>query len=126
MRTMRDGVPGELRVRVRTRQRTAVVSLFGELDIASVAQVGDAVDSINLDADGFRHVVLDLRGLTFMDATGIHELIRQSNGADANQHDLTVVRGRASVSRLMRITAVDKRLVLVERPQDLAPPSATH
>ena len=39
-----------------------------ELDIASVSEVAEVVDGLAPDADGVRHVVLDLRGLTFMDA----------------------------------------------------------
>jgi anti-anti-sigma regulatory factor len=39
-----------------------------ELDIASVSGVAEVVDGLAPDADGVRHVVLDLRGLTFMDA----------------------------------------------------------
>ncbi len=112
--------PCQLRVTLRTHRRTALVELFGELDLVTVAQVGEAIDSLNLD-DGFRHIVLDLRGLTFMDATGVHELVRQSNDANRNRHNLTVVRGPAS-SRLMSITAVDARLVIVEHPEDLIPP----
>jgi anti-anti-sigma factor len=113
----------DFQVRLRTHRRTALVELFGELDIATVAQVGDAFESLNLDDNGFRHVVLDLRGLTFMDTAGIHELERQSDHADENQHNFAVIRGRAlSVSRVMSITAVNARLVLVETPEDLAPP----
>jgi anti-anti-sigma factor len=109
-------------VRLRTHRRTAVVELFGELDLVTVNQVADAFDSLALGADGFRHVVLDLRGLTFMDATGVHELFRLSSDADRNSHNLAVVRGRPSINKLMSITAVDAQLVLVEAPEDLVPP----
>jgi anti-anti-sigma factor len=116
----------DFRVRLRTHRRTALIELFGELDIATVAEVGDAFDSLNLDDNGFRHLVLDLRGLTFMDTAGIHELERQSNHADKNRHNFAVVRGRASsVRRVMSITAVDARLVIVEDSEDLAPPGPT-
>jgi anti-anti-sigma factor len=112
-------------VTLRTHRRTAIVELFGELDLVTVAQVADAFDSLALGADGFRHVVLDLRGLTFMDATGVHELFRRSNDADQNSHNLAVVRGRPSISKLMSITALDAHLVMVEAPEDLIPPLST-
>jgi anti-sigma B factor antagonist len=116
--------PEIFEVKVRTHRRTALVELFGELDIATVQQVADAFYDLAIDPEGFSHVVLDLRGLTFMDATGIHELVRQSNHAHQNQHNLAIVRGHAFINRLLAITAVDGLLVLVESPEDLSPPRA--
>ena len=40
----------------------------GELDIASVSEVAEVLDGLAPNSDGVRHVTLDLRGLTFMDA----------------------------------------------------------
>jgi anti-anti-sigma factor len=117
--------PETLGVRLRTHRRTALIELFGELDLATVGQVADTFNHLALDPDGFSHVVLDLRGLTFMDAAGIHELVRQSNDAHQNQRNLAIVRGNASISRLMALAAVDALLVLVESPEDLVPPLAT-
>ncbi len=115
---------GGFQVRLQTNRRTAVLGVDGELDLATVGQFGDAFESLNLDADGFRHVVLDLRGLTFMDATGIGELLRQNRDAAMNRCNFAVVRGRESISRLLAITNVDAMLVLVDSPEDLAPPIA--
>ena len=54
-------------VEARTHRRNAVVDCGRELDIASVSEVAEVVDGLAPDADGVRHLVLDLRGLTFMD-----------------------------------------------------------
>lgn len=67
---------------------------------------------------------LDLRGLTFMDASGLHELIRQNDYARRNRHNLAVVRGRRPIKRLLAVTAVEELLVLVDDPADLVPPPA--
>jgi anti-sigma B factor antagonist len=115
--------PGPFHVKLQTHRRTALIELLGELDIATVAKVGQAFDTLNLDVDGFRHVVLDLRGVTFMDCRGVHELERQRDHADRNRHNLAVVRGHGSVSRVMALTRVDESLVLVESPEDLSPPN---
>jgi hypothetical protein len=40
----------------------------GELDIASVSEVAEVVDGLAPDADGVQHMVLDLRGMTSIDA----------------------------------------------------------
>ncbi len=111
-----------LEVEARTHRRTALVELRGELDIATVSQVTEVLEGLEPSAGGVRHIVMDLRGLTFMDASGLHELIRQSDYAHQNRHNLAVVRGRKAIERLLTLTAVEDLLVLVDDPEDLAPP----
>ncbi len=72
-----------------------------------------------------RHVVVDLRGLTFMDARGVRELLRQKDNAKQNRQNLAVVRGREAIERLLALTGVEGLLVLVDDPEDLVPPPAT-
>ena len=60
-----------------------------------------------------RHVVLDLRGLTFMDVLGLKELIRQNEFARSNRHNLAVVRGTDAIQRALKLTGVEEMLVLV-------------
>ena len=114
--------PEIFEVRLQTHGRTVLIELFGELDIATVSQVTDAFESVALARNDIQHIVLDLRGLTFMDATGINELVRRSNEAHQNRHTLTVIRGRASINNLMATTGIDTHLVLVENPEQLIPP----
>ena len=99
-----------------------MVELRGELDLATVGQVADVLEGLAPDAGGVRHVVLDLRGLTFMDARGLRELIRQNDYAHQNRHNLAIVRGRKAIQRLLALTAVEELLVLVDAPEDLVPP----
>jgi anti-sigma B factor antagonist len=101
-----------------------LIELRGELDIATAPQVAEVLDGLGRGTDGVRHVVLDLRGLTFMDARGVRELIRQNNYAHENRHNLAVVRGREAIDRLLALTGVQELLVLVDDPEDLVPPSA--
>jgi anti-anti-sigma factor len=112
----------ELAVEARWHRRTALVALNGELDLASVSQVTDVLEGLKPGPDGLRHIVLDLRGLTFMDSTGLHTLLKQSEYARVNRHNLAVVRGTAAIERLLKLTAVDEALVLVDDPDDLIPP----
>ena len=69
-----------------------------------------------------RHVVLDLRGLTFMDLPALRELLRQNEFARINRHNLAVVRGTDEIARLLELTGVEEQLVLVDDPDDLVPP----
>lgn len=74
-------------------------------------------------ADGLRHIVLDLRGLTFMDSTGLHALLEQSESARSDRYNFAVVRGSDAIQRLLELSGVGEMLVLVDDPADLAPPS---
>jgi anti-anti-sigma factor len=115
----------QLAVEASTRRRTALVALRGELDLLTVSKVAEVLDGIEPQADGVRHLVLDLRGLTFMDSAGLHELIRQNEFARTNRHNLAVVRGTDAIDRLLEVTGVKDHLVLVDDPDDLAPPVGT-
>jgi anti-anti-sigma factor len=114
-----------LAIEARKQGRTALVALRGELDLLTVSKVAEVLDDLKPHADGVRHVVLDLRGLTFMDLPGLHELIRQNEYARSNHHNLAVVRGTDDINRLLKLTGVEDILVLVDDPDDLVPPPLT-
>jgi stage II sporulation protein AA (anti-sigma F factor antagonist) len=111
-----------LAIHAGASRRTALVALCGELDIATVPRVAEVLDALDPDADGIRHVVLDLRDVTFIDVFGMRELLRHNDYARANRHNFAVVRGTAAVERLLEITGARDQLVLVDDPADLVPP----
>jgi anti-anti-sigma factor len=102
-----------------------LVALRGELDLVTVSKVAEVLDGLELQADGVRHVVLDLRGLTFMDLDGLRELVKQNEYARTNRHNLAEVRGTDAITRLLKLTDVEGLLVLVDDPEDLVPPPLT-
>jgi anti-anti-sigma factor len=114
-----------LAVEARTHRRTALVALRGELDLVSVSKVAEVFDDLEASAAGVRHIVLDLRGLSFMDVPGLRELLKRNESARDNQHNLAVVRGTDAIQRLLALTGVDEMLVLVDDPDDLVPPPET-
>ena len=116
----------QLAVETRRHRRTALVALHSELDLLTVSKVAEVLDGLEPRADALRHVVLDLRGLTFMDVIGLKELIRQSESARSNRHNLAVVRGTAAIQRVLELTRVEEMLVLVDDPDGLVPPPVTH
>jgi anti-anti-sigma factor len=103
-----------------------LVALRGELDLLTVSKVAEVLDDLKPQADGVRHVVLDLRALTFMDMPGLKMLIRQNEYARTNHHNLAVVRRTDAINRLLELAGVADILVLVDDPEDLAPPPLTH
>jgi anti-anti-sigma factor len=116
----------QLAVETRRHRRTALVALRGELDLLTVSKVAEALDGLEPQADALRHVVLDLRGLTFRDVAGLKELMRQNEFARSNRHNLAVVRGTAAIQRVLELTRVEEMMVLVDDPDDLVPPPVTH
>jgi len=111
-----------LAVEARTQRRTALVALRGELDLVTVSKIAEVIDGLQPQADGVRHIVLDLRGLTFIDLVGLRELLRQNEYARTNRHNLAMVRGTDAIQRVLQLTDVEERLVLVDDPDDLVPP----
>lgn len=114
----------QLAVEARRQRRTALVALRGELDLVTVSKVADVFEGLERDPDGVRHLVLDLRGLTFIDVAGLRELIRRNEHARAGRHNLAVVRGTKAIDRILELTGVHEQLVLVDDPDDLVPPPA--
>ena len=115
-------VGDQFAIEARVHRRTALVALRGELDLVTVSKVAEVLDGLEPQAAGVRHIVLDLRGLTFMDLPALRELIRQNEFARFNHHNLAVVRGTEVIDRLLGLTGVDEQLVLVDDPDDLVPP----
>jgi len=112
----------QLVVETRTHRRTALVALRGELDIVTVSKIAEVIDGLEPQANGVRHIALDLRGLTFMDVLGLNELIKQNEYARNSRHNLAVVRGTDEIQRVLELTGVENLLVLVDDPDDLVPP----
>lgn len=85
------------------------------------------VDRLLTEVDATRPplVVVDLRGLGFMDSSGLQVLV----AAEARRRDagvrLSVVPGAAQVSRLLALTCAERHLTLVDRVPDgsWAPPA---
>ena len=111
-------------VETHTHRRTALVALRGELDLVTISKVATVLDDLEPNHGGVRHVVLDLRGVTFMDVPALRELLRQNEHARANRHNLAVVQGSPAIQRLLQVTGVEDQLVLVDDPEDLVPKPA--
>jgi anti-sigma B factor antagonist len=110
-------------VAVHAHRRTALVELTGELELATAATFARALDQLEHNAEAtIRHLVMDLRGLTFMDLTGMRELIRQGDRARARASNMAVVRGSTPIALLLDLKAFEGQLVVVDHPDDLAPP----
>jgi anti-anti-sigma factor len=66
--------------------------------------------------DGVEAVVLDMRGLTFMDSTGLRLVIRWDTAARADGFEFAIVPGSEVVQRVFRLTGMDEHLQVAEPP----------
>lgn len=86
---------------VPERARVRVVP-SGELDIATRGVLQTQLD--DLWASNWLHVVLDLRGLSFMAAAGVHLLIENQRSASRNGRQFSIIEGDEIVSRVVILT----------------------
>jgi anti-anti-sigma factor len=108
-------------VRVQEQGSTALLTLKGDLDLASRMIVSDAIDRLDIGGRT-KQLIIDLRGLEFMDSTGVHLLHERDALARADGHNLTVIRGRPEVQRVCALSGIDARLIFVDDPAELRPP----
>ena len=81
---------------------TTIVSLSGDLDIATVPQLGPLA-AAELDRDECRSLVLDLRELTFLDSTGIGCWVETRAHATALGKRMTIRNVSPAVRRVLEI-----------------------
>ena len=92
----------------------ASLALRGELDISSAPMLEEALR--RLEAGGPSLLVIDLRGLEFMDSTGLRTLVSADQRAREAGRRLAIVRGPEAVDRIFHVTRLDERLELVDDP----------
>ena len=88
------------------------VELSGELDLATAPKLEDEMRRIEAEGPGL--VVLDLKGLVFMDWSGLRSLLAADARAREAGRRLVLVRGDERVQRVLRITRLDERLEIVD------------
>jgi anti-sigma B factor antagonist/stage II sporulation protein AA (anti-sigma F factor antagonist) len=88
-----------------------VIALQGELDMAGAITLEAELERLDSDA-----LVLDLRGLTFMDSSGLRVLVVNSQRAQDRGRRFALVPGAAQVMRVFEITRMRERLEFVPDP----------
>ena len=94
--------------------RTTRIAPSGELDIASAPEFEQAI--ADATAEPGAGLVLDLRGLTFMDSTGLRALAQTNARADEAGFALSIYRGPRQIERVLEISGLADLLPLVDAP----------
>ena len=87
----------------------AVITVTGEVDIATVAGLRDRLFTL---ADTSRSVIVDLDQVSFIDAAGLGALVGAARRADIHGASLQVVCDRPRTRELIRLAGLDHRLRL--------------
>lgn len=90
----------------------SVVAPVGELDLLTVDELEGAMQQA-LDR-GCRHLVLDLRGLSFMDSQGLHLVMRWNSYAEQSGFAFGVIQGGPAVRRLFEIVGLLDQLPFLD------------
>jgi anti-sigma B factor antagonist len=93
---------GDFEVRVRPDRDAVYLELTGELDMATSPLVRRHVDE--LVAAGFTMLVIDLRGLGFLDCSGLRLFLELDADARSDGWSVTLVEGDDDIQRLFTLT----------------------
>ena len=100
------------RIDVEPARDSVRVAPVGELDIATVEKLRAEVD--RLRESGFAKLVLDLRGVRFLDSTGLRLVLELDAAAKEASQELMLIRGSEVVQRIFVVTQVADRLRFIE------------
>ena len=107
----------DFRVEVRTEGRAAIITVSGELDLATSPSLEAELERVW--ASDTEQLVLDLRGLEFMDSTGLSIIVKAHQRLTERGRTLNLVRGPQQVQRLLDLTGVAERIQLVDSPEEI-------
>ncbi|MFI7446158.1 STAS domain-containing protein [Nonomuraea sp. NPDC049714] len=98
---------------------TVTVSVAGELDIATVDVLRTHLLQVLERAGG--EVVLELSGLSFIDAAGLGALVALRGQARLHRTELLLAGVPAPMARLLRITGLDGHFLTLRRQSPGSP-----
>jgi anti-anti-sigma factor len=101
--------PRPFAVEVQRRNDVAIVQPHGELDLATAETLRAALDGIERPG----RLVLDLRGLSFIDSTGLRLLVALHKRAERDGFQLTLVAPAAPADRAIQLSGLDQALPFV-------------
>jgi anti-sigma B factor antagonist len=110
--------PEPFAVAVQRRNHATIVQPRGELDLATTETLRTTLDaaigatrSAALHAvENRAHLVLDLRGLSFIDTTGLHLLVALDQRARRDGFQLTLLAPAPPVDRAIQVCGLEKVL----------------
>jgi anti-sigma B factor antagonist len=101
----------EFRVEVEPDRDAVRVCPIGELDLSTVSEVRAQLDELR--SAGFRRLILDLRGTTFMDSSGVRLALDANATSAADGTRFAIVPGPPEVQRTFEVAGLSDRLPFI-------------
>jgi anti-sigma B factor antagonist len=98
------------------RGTLALVELRGELDLLGTTELEPELERL-ADDPAVEVVTLDLRGLDFLDSSGLRLVVLCARRLAESGRRLVLVRGGRAVQRVFEITRMTERLEFVDAPE---------
>jgi anti-sigma B factor antagonist len=98
-------------VEIDRREHCVVVRPVGELDLAAVHAVEEALGPLENE---FSEVVIDLRAVEFLDSTGLRVILAADARSRSDGFNLRIIKGSHQVRRLLSLTGMDTHLQLID------------
>ena len=101
-----------LTIEIRRDADRVVLLLEGELDMENAATLDEQL--LAAETSDVSQIVLDLRGLRFIDSSGLRSILLATKRSRQDSNRLGVLRGSGEVARLLKLTAIDHSLDLLD------------
>ena len=102
--------------------RVRRIVVVGELDISTVGVLEAAYESARI-ADPDAIIVVDLTKLSFIDSTGLNQLVRMDVASGGPGGRLRVVNGSPAVERVLELSGIRDYLPIIDRDADPIAPA---
>lgn len=99
---------------VREAAAAIVIAAKGELDLATVPELEKALKQ-EREAGS---VVLDLRGVTFMDSSGLRTILAARRDIAERKGRLLIVRGAKAIQQVFEVAGLADRLDFIDDPDE--------
>lgn len=115
---LEDPIAEPFRIEVVETDDISRLDLFGELDLATAPKLRERLDEIESKEPAV--IAVNFQGLSFMDSSGLREILRVHERRRDSGGRFAVVGGSEPVDRLLEMTGLDKVLDLVASPDELS------
>src|SRR5690242_14121499 len=112
-----EPVGSELSWRVTAADGWTVLILDGELDFAHLDTGRKAL--LDLGLTRVSRLALDLRGVTFMDTSGIRLVLQAMHRAESSGAEFALIRGPQLVHHVLDLVGLTDQLRIVDDPAEL-------
>jgi anti-anti-sigma factor len=98
-------------------RKHSMLQLSGELDLASAGALAACLDGQL--AEGRQHLQLDLSDLSFIDASGLSELVRAHHELLKRRGSMVITAMSARCRRLIEMVGLDHTLLVADQPDGI-------